>query len=57
MFINFKERGREKEREKHQCERLTWTGCLLFSPDWELNPQPKYVPQLGIKPPTIWYMG
>lgn len=34
----FREKG--KEREKYQCEREAFSGCLL------------YVPELGIKPKT-----
>ena len=45
-FTDFRERGREREREwgKHQCERKTSSGCLPMLPDWELNLQPRYVP-------------
>ena len=32
--------GRMREREKHQCERGTFVGCLL------------HTPQLGIGPTT-----
>ena len=31
----------------------TWTGDYMC-PDWGLNPQPRYVPWLGIKPTTPW---
>ena len=43
MFIDFRDRGREKEkkREKHQCEIERWIGCL------------PYAPCQGIKPTTL----
>ena len=33
MFIDFRERGkgREREREKHLCERETLIGCLPYT--------------------------
>nr|KAF6292159.1 hypothetical protein mPipKuh1_009768 [Pipistrellus kuhlii] len=31
-------RAREREREKHQCERDTWIGCLQHTPNWQPNP-------------------
>ena len=41
MFIDLKERGRKREREKkHQCERETLMGWLLLPPDQGLNTQP-----------------
>ena len=52
-FINFqKERGegREKERERHMCERnIAWLPLT--------HPQPKHVPRLGIEPATFWFTG
>ena len=41
MFTDFRERGREREREKHRCERETSIGCLPF------------VFQLGIEPTSF----
>ena len=38
MFIDLKERGRE--REKHQCEREISIGCPHMCHDQGLNPQP-----------------
>ena len=37
MLIDFRERGREgeKEGEKHRCEREALTDCLSFCPDWD----------------------
>ena len=49
MFIDFRERGREREREKHR------SAASGTRPDQELNPQPRFVPWLGIKPAlTNW---
>ena len=46
LFI-FRERGREKEQEEHQCvvaSQAPPTGDLAHTPsmcpDWEVNPQP-----------------
>ena len=39
-----REKGREKGREK------TSVSCLLHAPSWGPSPQPRHVPQLGIKP-------
>lgn len=49
IFIDFRGEGcwggrrleRERERAKHQCEKETWIGCLLYSP---LRVEPRYVP-------------
>ena len=54
-FKRGREGGREKERsidvwEKHQS--VASHTC----PNQELNPQPRYVPLLGIKPITFWCM-
>ena len=51
------EGGREREREKHQCERQTLIGCLSIHPHQGPNPQASYVPWLGIKPATFWCTG
>ena len=32
MFIDCRERGRGREREKHGCEKRTSIGCLLYVP-------------------------
>ena len=57
-FIDFRERGREREihtdidlREK---DRSVSSYMHL---DLGLNPQPRYVPWLGIEPTTFWCMG
>ena len=44
VFINFREKGREGERERHLCEREKWISCLL------------YAPSLGIKLAVFWCM-
>ena len=42
MIIDFREQGREDEREgeKHRCERETLIGCLSYPPYWGTNLQP-----------------
>ena len=47
----WKERKGERERKKH------WLVASHMCPDWWLNPQPRYVPWLGIEPSIFWYMG
>ena len=42
MFIDFRERGKKGDRQRHPCDRETLMGCL------------PYVPQLGIEPTTFW---
>ena len=57
VFIDFE---REREREKHRCERETLIGCLLIArmlPDWGLDLQAGCVPRLGIPPGTFWCVG
>ena len=49
-FTDCIERGREKEREKHWCERET--SRLLPVHSWT-----GYVPCVGFKPTTIWCEG
>ena len=53
LFIYFRERGREGEREgeKHQCVVASHT-----SPHWGLSPQPRRVPWPGIELVTFWFM-
>ena len=48
FFIAFRER--EKDREKHQCERETSIGCLSYTPQQGIEPQPRYVPRLESNP-------
>ena len=59
MLINFREReeGRERNREKHQCEREALMGCLLYVPLLGLNLQPRNVPWPGTEPAAFWWMG
>ena len=45
IFIDFRERKKEREREKHWCERETSIDCF------------PYTPRLGIKPATFWCTG
>ena len=60
MLIDFRERGREGEREgkiiidvreKHRL--VAFHMCLYRGP----NPQPRHVPLLGIKPVTFQFVG
>lgn len=50
--IDFKDRKGEGERkggrEGHQ------SSASRTCPNWELNPQPEYVPWPGIEPATFW---
>ena len=59
LFIYFREKGREGEREgkKHQCARETSIGCLSHTPSQGPGPQPRHVPWPGIEPATFWFPG
>ena len=49
-----REEGRGRETERYRCERATpVTSCLCTNEG--LDPQPQYVPWLGIKPPPLAY--
>ena len=51
MPIDFwRERRGERERKGVKHQSVTFW-------DWRLNLQPRYVPQLGIKPATFQFMG
>ena len=51
MFTDFRERGKEKEREKHRCEKhQSVVSCTCHN--WELNPQPRQMLWPGIEPVT-----
>ena len=50
-FYLFLERGEEKERGT----KISMCSCLLHASYWELGPQPRHVPWLGIKPATLWF--
>ena len=59
LFIYFRQRGREKWRREGEMERhlnvwLPVTHPLLGT--WP-GPQPRHVPQPGIKPATLWLTG
>ena len=57
LFIDLRERGRwewGRERQWDQCQRETSIGCPHKCPNRGLNPQPRYVPWPGIKPPTFF---
>ena len=49
MLIDFRERGRVREREKHWLV----TSSMCF--DWWPNPQLRHVSWPGIKPVTFWF--
>ena len=40
---------RDRGGERGQCEKH-WLAASHMCPDWELNPQPRHVPQLAIQP-------
>lgn len=46
VFIDFRGRRREKKKEKHQCERETWIGCLTGSPTKDQAFDPDICPDL-----------
>ena len=48
IYLVFRERGREGERERNISVWL-----LLVHPHWGPDPQPRHVPQLGIKLTTF----
>ena len=59
-FLRARERrrGEEREREKERVrERERLIGCIHMCPDWGSNPQPRYMPWLGIKSTTFWCIG
>ena len=55
MLIDYRERGREGEREgeNHRCERETSISFLSSVPSKAPNPQPRRVPWPGTKPVTF----
>ena len=60
MILFILERGREGEREgeKQWSARDTLIDRLpLTRPNWGPGPQPRHVPRLGIKPPTLRFVG
>ena len=52
LFIFREGKGREKERE---INIHVWLP--LVHPYQEPGPQPRHVPQLGIKSATLWFTG
>ena len=50
IFIDFGEKGREREREKQSVASCT-------RPNWGLNLQPRYVSWPGIEPAAFWCIG
>ena len=57
-FHLFLEKGREREREgeKHQCVRYTWS-VASHMPTWDLTLRPSHVLWPGIKSATFWFAG
>ena len=50
------EKGKKRERNVHVREKhQSVASCTR--PDWGLNPHPRHVPWLGIKPTTFWFVG
>ena len=54
LFI-FRERGRERGREGEKHRSITSHMCPGHTPLWQLNLQPRHVPQPGIEPVTFWF--
>ena len=52
MFIDFRERGRERETDRHGCGG--WSTASCAHPDWGSNPKPRYVPWPRIKHGTFF---
>ena len=59
MFIDFTERGRKREREERNINvrEKHWPVASSTPPHRDLNLQPRYVLQPGIKPTTFCCMG
>nr|KAF6500910.1 hypothetical protein HJG59_007937 [Molossus molossus] len=57
FFIDFRERGRERERqiETSMRENIDWPPPAC--PPLGLGPQPGHMPLWGTKPTTSWCMG
>ena len=55
MFINFRERGRE--REKHQCERETQLFASCMCPDVRIRPTSQACAWPGIELTAFWCTG
>ena len=48
-----RERERERKRNTNVREKHEWVASYMC-PNWQLNPQPRYVPEPGIELPTFW---
>ena len=58
MSIDYGEKGRERDRERHQCERETSISHLPHAPLMRgSDPQPRNVPCLGIESATFLVYG
>ena len=58
-LLIFRERGKEREREgeKHQCERETIINCLFNKPQPGPNLQPSHTPWQRIEPVNLCFVG
>ena len=54
FFITFREKKRAEGRERNTADREKhWLVASHMCPDRGLNPQPRYVPRLGIEPASF----
>ena len=53
LFYLFIFRGGERERGRE----TSMCGCLLHTPNWEPDPQPRHVSWLGTELVTLWFAG
>ena len=57
-FIDFRERGRERERSTHVREKhRSGSVASRTHPNLEWNTHPRYVLQPGIEPANFWCTG
>ena len=54
--VSWFQRERERKRKRNtDVKKKYWFVASHTHPDWGANLQPRYVPLLGIEPPTFWY--
>ena len=57
MFTDLR-KGRGQQREKHiDVREKHQLVAIRMCPDWELNPQPRYMPWAGIEPANLQPFG
>ena len=56
LFIYFRQRGKEGEREGEKHQRVVASHTFPPLGTWP-GPQPRHVPWLGIEPATLWFTG